>query len=138
VYGVVPPLAVSPAVYAVPTTPFGSALLGIVTGPGTTVMVAVPLAPPATLELAVICAGPGATPVTVTVAVFWFCGIVTLRGTVATLGVSEERLTVRPPAGATPPERFSARLDVVPAPTVSVSGEKARSAAIFTVLVSPT
>jgi hypothetical protein len=119
------------------TIPDVSGDVVVIARPVTTLMVAVPLAIPDTLELAVICAVPAPTPVTVTVAVFWLCGIVTLGGTVATLVASEVSVTITPPTGADP-ERVSVRLDVFPAPTVTVCGEKVRFAATDTGWVAST
>jgi hypothetical protein len=59
--------------------------------------------------LAVIFAVPPARPVTVTVTLVAPGGRTTVAGT-ATLGLSELRFTVNPPAGACPPIRFSVRL----------------------------
>ncbi len=98
--------------------------------PVTTLTVRVPLAMPPTLEVAVMCAVPAATPVTVTVAVFWFCGIDTFCGTVATFVASETSVTVMPPAGADPGARVSVRLAVPPVPTVTVCDEKLRFAVV--------
>jgi hypothetical protein len=82
--------------------------------------------------LAWMSAEPVATPVTVTVALVAFAGMVTVGGTVATLVLSELRLTVRPPAGADPGDRFSVKFAVVLAGIVWVPGEKLRDAVTFT------
>jgi hypothetical protein len=55
--------------------------------------------------LAVMIAVPRITPVTGTLTVVAPAAKLTLAGTVATVGVSETRLIVKPPAGA-PPDRF--------------------------------
>ena len=112
--------------------PAGSGDVVAITRPVTTLMVAVPLAIPATLELAVICAVPTATPVTATVTVFWLGGIVTVGGTVAIFVASEVSVTTMPFAGAVPGERVSVRFVEPPVPSVTVSGEKVRFAATFT------
>src|SRR5450759_2233528 len=118
--------------------PDGSGDVVVIARPVTTLIVAVPLAIPATLELAVICAVPNTTPVTVTVAVFWPCGIVTLNGTVATFVASLVSVTIMPFAGADPGERVNVRLVVPPVPTITVFGEKVRFAATVTVWLAPT
>lgn len=73
--------------------------------------------------LAVIVTDPGATPVTGTLAAPEPATNVTDAGTVATAGLLEVRLAVKPPADAE--ERFSVRLCVVPGFIVKpVMGEK--------------
>jgi hypothetical protein len=59
--------------------------------------------------LAWIVVEPAATPVIGTTTLVAFGGIVTVAGTVATLGLSELRVTVTPPAGAGA-DRFSVSL----------------------------
>ena len=74
--------------------------------------------------LARIMADPGATPVTATVAVVVFSGIVTVaEGTVATPVLLELMLRVRPPGGAGP-DRVSVRFWLDVPTSVKVSGEK--------------
>lgn len=87
--------------------------------------------------LARITVEPGATPVTGTLTLVLFCAIVTFAGTVAAPGLSELRLTVTPPAGASP-ESVRVKFCVEPALTVRVFGEKLREAVVRTTwLVEP-
>src|ERR1700730_3930843 len=72
-----------------------------------TVTLAIALAMPG--ALAVMVAEPAATPVTVTVALVAPAVKLTVAGTVALLLSLELRFTVKPPAGACPPGRFSVR-----------------------------
>src|SRR4051794_16836707 len=64
--------------------------------------------------LAVIMAVPGATPVTGTGTVVAPAAKVTVEGTVARLRSLEFTLTVKPPAGAWIPVRFSVRVPEAP------------------------
>src|SRR5450759_654731 len=97
----------------------GTLIVGIVV----TVTVAVALAMFG--ALAVIVTGPpAATPVTVTVALVAPAAKLTVAGTVALVGSLEIRPTVKPPAGACPPVRFSVRFPVVPTVIVRLAGEK--------------
>jgi hypothetical protein len=86
-----------------------------------TVTVAVACTTPA--DVARITVDPLPTPDTGTVAVVVFCGIVTVAGTVATAGLSELKLTVRPPAGAGP-ESVRVRFCVAVPAIVKVAGER--------------
>ena len=92
-------------------------------GGGVTVTLAVALVMP--VALAVIVTGPpAATPVTVTVALVAPAAKFTVAGTVALLGSLELRLTVKPPAGACPPVKFSVRVPVLPTLIVKLAGVK--------------
>jgi hypothetical protein len=66
---------------------------------------------------------PGVTLVTGTVTLFAFGANVTLAGTVATPGVVELRLTVRPAAGAGA-DKFSVRVCVAMPVIVKLGGKK--------------
>ena len=93
----------------------GMPIWGITTADTFTVAVAlwIPVA------LAVIMAEPAATPLTDTVALVAPAAKLTVEGTVALVASLELRLTVNPPAGACPPERFSVKFPVPPGATAS-------------------
>src|SRR5207237_1360577 len=82
--------------------------------------------------LAWITVVPGATPVTGTFALIAFAAIITVPGTVATPGLVELRLTVRPPAGAAL-ESVSVKFCVVVPEIVRFCGEKPMVAVTWTV-----
>jgi hypothetical protein len=73
-----------------------------------TVIAAFALTMLAPFTLPVMFADPTDTPVTGTLMLDAFCAMVTFVGTVATVGLSELRLTTKPPAGAVP-ERLRVR-----------------------------
>ena len=75
------------------------------------------------IALAWMVAEPVDTPETGTVAVVVFCGKNTVAGTVATDGLLELRLTVRPPAGADA-DKFRVRFCVVGPTIVAFCGRK--------------
>jgi hypothetical protein len=66
---------------------------------------------------------PAATPVTATVALVAFAANVTVKGTVATNGLLELRVTVKPPAGAGA-DKVSVRFWVAVPVIVRLAGEK--------------
>jgi hypothetical protein len=85
----------------------------LIDGGGMTVTLAVALGMPVTLAV-IVTGPPTVTPVTVTVALVAPAAKLTVAGTVATAVLLELRFTVKPPAGACPPPRFSVRFPVVP------------------------
>lgn len=87
--------------------------------------------------LAWIKVAPPPTPVTGTGTLVAAAEKVTVGGTVAMLGLSELRLTVRPDSGAGA-ERFNVRFCVAPPLRLKLVGEKLRVAGTFTVWVADT
>ena len=104
----------------------------LMVGTACTVTVAVTLVMPAA-EAVIVTGPPTATPVTGTGTLVVPAANVTVAGTVALLVSLELRLTVKPPAGACPPARFSVRFPVVP--TVTVSGDPVKFNVADTVTV---
>jgi hypothetical protein len=76
------------------------------------------------VALAVMVAGPAATPVTGTITLAVPAAIVAVDCTEATPGLLELKLTFKPPAGATPPDRFSVRFPAEPILIARLAGEK--------------
>lgn len=89
----------------------------------TTVILAVAFGMFGAAVLAVMVAEPKPTAVTSTFALVAPAVILTLGGTVATLGVPELRVNVKPPAGAAP-ERLSTRFCVANPVMVALDGVK--------------
>jgi hypothetical protein len=81
--------------------------------------------------LAWINVDPVATPVTGTITLVPFAGMVAPGGTVATPGLSELRFTVKPPAGAGA-DRFRVSLACLIAVTVTLAGAKLSVAVTWT------
>jgi len=91
---------------------------------GVTVTEAAPLETLVALALMVV--EPALTPVIGTLTLVALAAMETVAGTVAKAVLLEVRLTVSPPAGAWPPDKFKVKLCVEPAETLNEFGEKLR------------
>ena len=137
VYGVAPPLALTVALYAAPTVPSGSDAVVMVSGPET---VTVAVASAMFGDLAVITAVPGAMPHT---GIFRLVGILPSQknvndaGTVATDGLLEVSVTVRPVGGGgAGPDSVSSRKPFACGLMVRLCGENVKLAVTWTCVVA--
>jgi len=99
VNGAIPPVAVSICEYGTLTWPFGSEVVVMTGGPGVPTMMVVVVSGTFGKALAWISVDPVDTPLTVTLRLVTLLPKTTDGGTVATLGLSELRFTVRPVGG---------------------------------------